>query len=63
MDFVTGLFQWNSVILTIVNRFSKMTHFIPLQKLPSPKETAQLLVQHVFRFHGLPTDVVSDRGP
>lgn len=39
-----------------------MAHFVPLQKLPSAKETAQLLVQHVFRLHGLPMDVVSDRG-
>lgn len=40
-----------------------MTHFIPLPKLPSAKETAQFVLQHIFRYHGLPTDVVSDRGP
>ena len=42
--------------------FSKAAHFIPLPKLPSAKETAQL-VQHVFQIHGLPVDMVSDRGP
>ncbi|KAI3351393.1 hypothetical protein L3Q82_020202 [Scortum barcoo] len=26
-------------------------------------ETASLLTDHVFRLHGLPTDIVSDRGP
>ncbi|KAL2101831.1 hypothetical protein ACEWY4_003592 [Coilia grayii] len=40
-----------------------MAHFIPLPKLPSAKETAQAVQQHVFRLHGIPSDVVSDRGP
>ncbi|XP_048105661.1 uncharacterized protein LOC125298835 [Alosa alosa] len=50
-------------ILTIVDRFSKMAHFVPLPKLPTAKETAQVVLEHVFRIHGLPKDVVSDRGP
>lgn len=65
LDFVTGLLccEGNSVILTIIDRFSKMAHFVPLQKLPSAKEMAQLLIHHMFRLHGLPIDVVSDQGP
>lgn len=65
LDFVTGLPLSNgcTVILTVVDRFSKMAHFVALPKLPSAKETAELMLQHVFRLHGLPTDVVSDRGP
>jgi hypothetical protein len=47
----------------VVDRFSKAAHFIPLPKLPSAKETALTVVDHVFRLHGLPMDVVSDRGP
>ncbi len=42
---------------------SKATHFIPLPKLPSARETATIVLDHVFRIHGLPVDVVSDRGP
>ena len=38
-------------------------HFIPLTKLPSASDTAQLLVTLVVRLHGIPTDIVSDRGP
>ncbi|XP_028437764.1 uncharacterized protein LOC114558173 [Perca flavescens] len=34
-----------------------------LTKLPSASETADLIVQHVFRPHGIPVDIVSDRGP
>ncbi|KAL0186755.1 hypothetical protein M9458_018425, partial [Cirrhinus mrigala] len=65
LDFVTALppSQGNTVVLTVVDRFSKAAHFIPLPKLPSAKETAVTVVDHVFRLHGLPTDVVSDRGP
>ena len=65
LDFVTGLppSHGNTTILTVVDRFSKSVHLVPLPKLPSAKETADLLVQHVFRLHGLPVDVVSDRGP
>jgi len=36
---------------------------VPLPKLPSAKATAELVLLHVFQLHGLPMDVVSDRGP
>lgn len=65
LDFVTGLplSQGNTTVLTVVDRFSKMVHFIALPKLPSAKETAETMLNHVFRIHGFPRDVVSDRGP
>ncbi|KAI3365323.1 hypothetical protein L3Q82_010413, partial [Scortum barcoo] len=65
LDFVTGLppSHGHTAILTVVDRFSKMAHFVPLPKLPSAKETTELMLTHVFRLHGLPVDVVSDRGP
>uniref|UniRef100_A0A3B3C9J6 Gypsy retrotransposon integrase-like protein 1 n=1 Tax=Oryzias melastigma TaxID=30732 RepID=A0A3B3C9J6_ORYME len=65
VDFVTGLpaSRGNTVILTIVDRFSKAAHFVALPKLPTAAETATALVDHVFRLHGIPSDIVSDRGP
>ncbi len=65
LDFVTGLppSQGNTVILVVVDRFSKAARFIPLPKLPSAKETAELIMNHVFRVFGIPLDIVSDRGP
>ncbi|KAI3356746.1 hypothetical protein L3Q82_003429 [Scortum barcoo] len=36
---------------------------IPLRKLPSAKETAQVMIDNIFCIYGLPTDIVSDRGP
>lgn len=63
LDFVTGLplSSGNTVILTVVDCFSKAIHFIALSKLPSAKETARVVIDHVFQIHGLPEDVVSDR--
>jgi hypothetical protein len=50
-------FEGNTAILTVVGQFSKATHFIPLPRLPLAKETAQLMVQHLFRIHRLPVDM------
>lgn len=65
VDFVNGLpiSKGHSVVLTVVDRFSKMVHFIPLSKLPPAKEMANVLIQQVFRLHGIPQDIVSDRSP
>ncbi|KAG1956839.1 retrotransposable element [Pimephales promelas] len=67
---VTNRFWWPTLqadnfttILTVVDRFSKACRFIPLVKLPTALQTAEALVQQVFRLYGLPEDIVSDRGP
>ena len=64
LDFITGLppSHHHTIILTIVDRFSKAVHFVPLTKLQSASETAQLLITHVIRLHGIPRDILSDRG-
>jgi len=65
IDFITDLpkSQGHTTILTIVDRFSKACRLIPLPKLPTALETAEILCNQVFRFYGLPEDIVSDRGP
>lgn len=40
-----------------------MLHFIPPPKLPSAKETTVIILHQVFRIHGLPSNIVLDRGP
>lgn len=62
MDFVTGLppSQGNTVILTVIDRFSKAAQFLPLTQLPTATEMAGILVRNVFRYHGIPKDIVSD---
>ncbi len=61
MDFAIGLppTQGNNVILVVVDRFSKACLQLPLTKLPSA-QTAEIVLQHVFRLHGFPQDVVSN---
>lgn len=63
VDFVTGLPPSQGNTSAIVDRFSKAAHFAPLTKLPSAKETAEVLVNQVFGLHGIPADIVSNKGP
>lgn len=65
LDFVTGLplSEGNTTVLTVVDRFSKMVKFIPLPKVPSAKETAEVLMHNVCRVFGFPRNVLSDQGP
>ncbi|KAK3518249.1 hypothetical protein QTP70_034616 [Hemibagrus guttatus] len=58
-----ALSRGNTVIMVIVDRFSKAARFVPLPKLPTAKETADLIITYVFRVFGIPQDIVSDRGP
>lgn len=64
MDFIVDLpaSRGHTVILMIVDRFSKMCHCVPLKKLPSAQELASIFAREVFRLHGLPKEIVSDRG-
>ncbi|MCO5561028.1 hypothetical protein L7F22_014649 [Adiantum nelumboides] len=53
----------NAQILVIVDQFSKMAHFIPCKKAASAPDIASLVVQHIFRIHGLPRSIISNRDP
>ena len=48
-------------ILVIVDRLSKMTHFAPTTS-DVDGVTARLFMDYVFKLHGLPERVVTDRG-
>ncbi|MCO5568374.1 hypothetical protein L7F22_022073 [Adiantum nelumboides] len=50
-------------IWTIIDRFSKQTHFIPVKKTVKPDHLARLFVAQIFRLHGMPKTIVSDRDP
>ena len=62
MDFITDLPKVNNYnqIWVIVDRFTKMAHFIPL-KSREAKTLAKAFVKEVWRLHGLPYGIVSDR--
>ena len=48
-------------ILVVVDRLSKMAHFIPTTASVTALATAKLFVDHIFKLHGLPKSLVSDR--
>jgi hypothetical protein len=64
MDFITDLPPSNSFdsIFVLVDRLTKMAHFVPCKKTSSSEDTARLFLDNVYRYHGLPDDIVSDRG-
>lgn len=65
IDFVTDLpvSRGHTTILTDIDRFSKVCRLILLPKLPTGFETAEILCKYLFRFYGLPEDIVLDREP
>jgi hypothetical protein len=64
MDFITDLpkSRDKTVIMVIVDRLTKMAHFIPFRSIPTAQIAADVFFREVFRLHGLPEDITSDRG-
>jgi len=65
MDFIEGLpkVAGKSVILTVVDRFSKYAHFIALGHPYTATSVARAFFDGIVRLHGFPSSIVSDRDP
>jgi hypothetical protein len=65
MDFIEALpkVHGKSVILTVVDRFSKFAHFVPLGHPYTATSVARAFFNDIVRLHGLPESIVSDRDP
>ncbi|POM67394.1 Pol protein, partial [Phytophthora palmivora] len=63
LDFVFADDKGNTGILVFVCRLSKMVHLAPVRDKVTGKQAAQLFLDSVFRYHGLPETIASDRDP
>ena len=64
-DLVTDLPSSNmyTAVAVFVDRLTKMVHFCPCTKEITTDQYAQLFVDNVFRLHGTPSVIISDRNP
>jgi len=62
MDFITDLphSEGCDQLWVVINRFSKMAHFIPLKE-KTTADLTKIFAKEIWKYHGLPTDIISDR--
>lgn len=65
MDFIVDLpksgVEMFDCVMIVVDRLSKMAHFVPTHATATAEDVARLFFNNVFRLHGLPRSIVSDR--
>jgi hypothetical protein len=65
MDFIVGLPRTQAgydSIWVIVDRLTKVAHFIPVKTTYSGAKLAELYMSRIVCLHGVPKKIVSDRG-
>jgi hypothetical protein len=65
VDFIVELPEslGHDAVMVVVDSVTKTSHFIPTFITVLAAGIARLFIQHVWKLHGLPRRVVSDRGP
>ena len=64
MDFVQGLPMTQNrynTILAVVDRLTKVSHFIPGNLTKGAPEIAHKFIKEIFRLHGIPEKIISDK--
>ncbi|KAH0605317.1 uncharacterized protein H6S33_004539 [Morchella sextelata] len=64
MDFITSLpeSEGYDAIMVVVDRLTKMRNLLPCNTTVNSEDVAQLYLGNIWKLHGLPTHVTSDRG-
>ena len=66
LDFITGLPRnqnLNDLIMVVVDKLSKAAHFIPVNTTYKAANIADIFMKQIFRLHGIPKVIISDRDP
>ena len=65
MDFITNLPKSKGFdcIMVVVCRLSKMVHIIANKTTDTAKEISRLFIENVFKNHGIPEEIITDRDP
>jgi len=53
----------HDTIMTVMDSVSKRVHFVPMHTMVTVEGAARLFLYYVWKLHGLPKCVISDRGP
>jgi hypothetical protein len=64
LEFITGLpknQKKNDLIMVVIDKCSKSTHYIPMKSTYKAINIANFFMKEIFRLHGIPTMVISDR--
>ena len=63
MDFIEGLpiSDEEDKILVVVDRLTKYAHFIGVKRTDFAKETAKDFCKNIYKLHGFPKIIMSDR--
>ena len=64
MDFITGLSltqKQHDLIMVVVDKLSKFAHFIPMKLTYKVVNVVEIFLKEIFRLHGVPKMVISDR--
>lgn len=64
MDFIIGLPKSkrnNDSVMVVVEKLSKIAHFIPVQSTYRAAQIANVFMQNIFKLHRLPKTIISNR--
>jgi hypothetical protein len=63
IDFITGFpktIKQHDVIMVVMDKLSKETHFIPIKSTFNSIDVANIFMKDIFRLHGFPKTIILD---